>query len=102
MSRFRTPMHFWTLMGVCTLFLVETLLVLFPGQTTETSPHSDTPLTIKFSCAQGSGLLRLDIPLDADPKLVQSINLRPDVKMWMPRGAVLHYEEQAKQEGATP
>jgi hypothetical protein len=102
MYRLRTPMLFWALMGVCSLCLVETLFFLFPGQAAENHLDSNTPITIKFSCAKGSGLLRLDIPRDADPKLVQSINLRSDVKMWMPRGAVVHYEEPEEQDGTTP
>jgi hypothetical protein len=102
MRYFRMPMHTWALLIVSTLFLGETLFVLFPAQSAESHHASNTPITIKFSCANGSGLLRLDIDRNVDPELVQSINLRSDMKMWMPRGAELRFEEYETPNGSVP
>jgi hypothetical protein len=78
------------------MFLAETFFFFYPTQANENRADPKPPLTITISCAQGSGLLRLDFDRDADPKLVQSINLRDDLKIWVPRGTQLHFEEDEK------
>jgi len=103
MHRVRTPRHFWALLvGICTLLLLAALCFFSPGRTTENYSDANSPVTIMFSIAPDSGLLRLDIPRDADPKLVQSINLNHEVRMWMPQGAVLHHEGPKEHDGTTP
>ncbi len=88
MNQFRISLQTWALAIVSTLLLAETFFVLFPAS--DHDPRS--PVTIKFSCAQGTGVMRLDLDRDADPALVQSINLRSDLTVWMHRGADVHYE----------
>jgi hypothetical protein len=60
----------------------------------ESAADSASPIIIKFSTA-GRGLLRLEIPRNADPALVQSQNLRRDLKVYLPKGTSWYYEDDA-------
>ena len=102
MSQFRMSAPSWALAAVSIMFLAETFFFFYPSQANENRTEPKPPLTIKVSCAHGSGLLRLDFDRDADPKLDHTINLREDLKIWVPRGTQLHFEEDEKPAGTAP
>jgi hypothetical protein len=96
MNQIRIPIQTWALLVVSVLLLMETFFVVFPAQD---RPDPRSPIVIKFTCANGTGMMRLDIDRNLAPKLEQSINLRSDLTMWMPRGAVMHYEGPEEDHG---
>ena len=96
MSQIRMSARLWALTAIGIMSLAEAFLFFYPTQADENQIEPKPPLTIKISCAHGSEWFRLEFDRDSDPNQGQVIDVRDDLRIWVPGGTTVYFEENEK------